>query len=857
MRRQVDRIAETVATAGGTVLLLGRPGSGRSRLALAVAEAAARLVEAGAGSFGDERVEVIVVPDGAALEALDSELLGSAAAGGPRQGVSAPILVLHDADRYGDGPLAALRRLRLPAGGAPGVRPSGRVTVGPRIIATASDLTGGAAILDGARTARVTVAPLDLAEAEQSLTDRLGGARIEPTTLRRWHAASGGEHHALLVQLRANERSGALRRRHGLVWVPPDEDALPEELVEELASGYTEAERTVLETVALAEPMAEPALLRLLDPEVTEDLLERDVLRSRDLPGGRHGLELAIPVNGRAIRESMAPSRRIERFAGLFDALTAASGASAAPAETPDELSRRILFGIEGGRPVPVDDIARAVSIAGAAADPRLLLRVVGVLSANADADDAAAASLRSANLSRLIGDDVALAAARAVAEQLLADPLAAEALPAALRTRLELSRIDHDFAEGRDLDQVFGELDAIERLLSESDEISREAVRTTRVRLALWAGDYATVRASDRGEQERGRILEWVRAPARSAVALVRLQEGRIGEAIRSADAAYHVNLLGRAPLDDTAEQQGFAWFIGHWAKGDLGTASAVLDEIDGGLRDAAPFERLSGFVGLSRALLALSEARWRDALALSELLLEDLPPRDPSGIAPLLHAIRALSSAALGELEDAVAALQRARRSDRGLSRALAGVRRRLMVQALQWMRIGQPGQEALALAQWARERGLDLIELQALHLAAVESKRLAGAVRARARELGTSVDPSVGAVILSHVEWIAEGGIATDVSEPEVRLLADLGMWVPLPQTTGLSGREREVALLPSLGYASKLIAERLHLSVRTVDAHLAKVYGKLELADREGLRRWFSAERSFGEGGLAED
>ena len=51
--------------------------------------------------------------------------------------------------------------------------------------------------------------------------------------------------------------------------------------------------------------------------------------------------------------------------------------------------------------------------------------------------------------------------------------------------------------------------------------------------------------------------------------------------------------------------------------------------------------------------------------------------------------------------------------------------------------------------------------------------------------------------------------------------------------------LSAREREIALLAATGLASKDIAERLFLSVRTVDNHLQRVYVKLGVGSRSEL------------------
>ena len=54
-----------------------------------------------------------------------------------------------------------------------------------------------------------------------------------------------------------------------------------------------------------------------------------------------------------------------------------------------------------------------------------------------------------------------------------------------------------------------------------------------------------------------------------------------------------------------------------------------------------------------------------------------------------------------------------------------------------------------------------------------------------------------------------------------------------------TEPITPREREIALLAADGVASKEIAERLFLSVRTVNNHLQKVYTKLGVTSRAEL------------------
>ena len=55
--------------------------------------------------------------------------------------------------------------------------------------------------------------------------------------------------------------------------------------------------------------------------------------------------------------------------------------------------------------------------------------------------------------------------------------------------------------------------------------------------------------------------------------------------------------------------------------------------------------------------------------------------------------------------------------------------------------------------------------------------------------------------------------------------------------------LTARESEVAVLAARDLASREIAERLGVSVRTVDNHLGRIYAKLGIDGRSGLQELF--------------
>jgi DNA-binding NarL/FixJ family response regulator len=118
--------------------------------------------------------------------------------------------------------------------------------------------------------------------------------------------------------------------------------------------------------------------------------------------------------------------------------------------------------------------------------------------------------------------------------------------------------------------------------------------------------------------------------------------------------------------------------------------------------------------------------------------------------------------------------------------------------------------------------------------------------GVIRAGAR--GYVTKTISGAELAAAVERVAEGdavfsprlaGFVLDAfrSGEEVGGDAELDELTP---------REREVLQLIARGYRYKEIAARLHLSVKTVEAHVSSVLRKLQLSTRHELSRW-AAER----------
>ncbi len=64
---------------------------------------------------------------------------------------------------------------------------------------------------------------------------------------------------------------------------------------------------------------------------------------------------------------------------------------------------------------------------------------------------------------------------------------------------------------------------------------------------------------------------------------------------------------------------------------------------------------------------------------------------------------------------------------------------------------------------------------------------------------------------------------------------------------PELDMLTTREQEVLRLIARGYTYKEVAERLHLSTKTIESHVSSVLRKLQLSNRHQLTAWANERR----------
>ncbi|MGO9151572.1 LuxR C-terminal-related transcriptional regulator [Mycobacterium sp.] len=361
-----------------------------------------------------------------------------------------------------------------------------------------------------------------------------------------------------------------------------------------------------------------------------------------------------------------------------------------------------------------------------------------------------------------------------------------------------------------------------------------------------------------------------WAAVATSSALALA----GRFGEVHRIADAGLRAAALSESGSDrfniGLTEATALTW------AGDFPAAERVWDRfaaMAAGVPEAnAMVCAMLGVVQLGRGALPAACSAFQDSISA-------MSPGFPSGWLMLVSAWSAQAEGARGDSAAAAAAL---RRSEDAYGPQVAVFLPELEL-ARAWERasVGQTSAaqtHAVRAAQVARQSGMYAVEMRALHTAVRFDDRsqterltelantlntpLAEAIAAHARGLadhdGDLLDAAanrfadMGAVALAadaaaqaareHARTRQRGKEVKSSTrahrlarQHEIRTPAVYSVAQPLP----ITDREREIATLVAIGLSNRQIAERLSVSVRTVEGHVYRIFAKLGIEHREQL------------------
>ena len=628
------------------------------------------------------------------------------------------------------------------------------------------------------------------------------------------------------------------------------------ELVALRLGHLSEAERTVLELLALCEPLGPARLDRLADPAAVAALERKGLIASR-MDGRRVGVRLAHPVYGDVVREGITPLRERALARSLADAVEAAG------ARRREDTLLRASLRLTGG---------------GGSAE----LLEAGALAARARHDHSLAERLARAAMAEGGGFDARFTAAEAAhflgragqAERELA-VLAADAASDAERARVALIRFDNAyFLRGREADL---------RLLDDA----ADAIADPFWRDRLLSRRFFVI-GSSRGPQaavKAGPAL--LRGPGSGPLTAVYLtvshglvRLGRLDDAMELLSPILGTPAMPTAdqPWDEWAPYGAAVYALVHAgrlseAEGLLTRAwSLVVDQPAAEVRSyvadwlavvhlqqgrvASAFRRATESYTLFQQLGRPVRSRWPYSAAVQALALTRQAGRAAETLAALdaldlpadllnetdLLQARAWSAVAVGDLPGARDQLEAAASLGEqigdliGAASALHGL-----------ARLGRARHVATRLAALAGEVDGDLVAARAAYANAIVARdsealeKVSDSFEILGANLYAAEARAEAAVLLRRA------GRARDAAAAEQkagRLLARCeGAVTPAVQAITarvfLTPAELDAARQAAAGRSSRQIAADMHLSVRTVESRLQRVYEKLGVCGRREL------------------
>jgi DNA-binding NarL/FixJ family response regulator len=840
----------------GNVVIVGPAGVGRTRLAreaLFLAEGKGRPTRWAAGTRAAARVPLGALAhllpavetgaDTLALLQQATRAIVGDCAGAPR--------VLGVDDVHLLDPLSVTLLHQLAAGGAVSL---------VLTVRTGNAVQDPAATLwkDGSAT-RIELQPLQREDAERLIGHCVDGL-VQTRTVERLWRLSGGNPLYLHELVEDGLRTGRLRR-YGDLWSWVGE-MVPSQRLSEIVLAHLgdmdTDEWRALKVLGTAGTCSVEQVVELSSPDAVTALERRRAID--DDAGGSEEIRVAHPLYAEVIR-SLVPEAERQRILRRLARDQAAHGCD-------EHLLRRAAVLLDSG--------------ATAHGGPLL---TAGARRAVAQMDLPLAERLARAAVKEGGGFPAHATLVEAVRWQgqpVLAEELATAAVPAASsdddRARLAAARALTLFCGLEQADQARAVLR--EARATVRDEGARALLAAAEAMLAFLGGD-------PHGAVRQGRTV--LSAPAgaahplaAAAVAAGLAVTGRTGQALTTAE----MGRLALASHPDPAERVythvtlAQAEILALGLSGQFGQLEQRAAELHRQNLATAPEWIGDAIACVHRGWAALASGRPHVA---SRWLAEALPAleeRDPAGLLPLCRSSLAAARALVG---DVCAARRLIDGSQPARARAIA-VFDPLRRMAEAWVaaaegRRGQAGALVLEAAEMAARQGQEAVEAILLHdgLRLGQGPKIVDRLYQQAERLDTPFMADLAAHAAASVADSAEGldqassrfeqtgalllaaNAATEAASAHERrgerraaaaarlraatLARECGLTrgpaldvLPLP---ALTAREQEVARLASAGLSNQAIADRLVVSVRTVETHLSNAYAKLGINSRADL------------------
>ncbi|WP_028266443.1 LuxR C-terminal-related transcriptional regulator [Arthrobacter sp. MA-N2] len=715
---------------------------------------------------------------------------------------------------------------------------------------------------------RIDLKQLTFQESHAWLESGLG-AKVSPSGAHALWTASGGNPHYLKMLAAELAESGALLKSDG-VWVLTSRSDVHGRAITDLITTRLgrlgSGERKVLEVLSLAKAAPLESLLALASADDVDSLEKRGILVVDDsLP---RMARLQSQLVGDVVRANVPPGRSNELRGELLEAMDPSLG-------QPSVVLSMAAWALDCGAKLGTDEVIEAAAMANRQLDARLALRLVRSIPSHSTMPGAVAEEARGL---MTLGD---LAGAQEVLT-FSADQSGDEAtLSEWVRLKLAecsilLARAETTAQACETLARIRGRLEDETASAGEGRDVSElwEDLVLAESQAASYSGSYAEMAAKleevlqdfeSHGVEFRLLAGSWLC----EAWALT----GRESEAADMAEqliAACHDPAVSVAAARRASSRLRFAFVLaGRWDH-----AAEMVQPGEDLL--GSPVEALPTAIDLPKAIFRCLQGRGQDGMEALLPVISQLRVQDNEGMLDVACTAAAYASALQGEQDQALSYLEEAStqlrrptwRKERTKKYFVALARERLegpeaAVEAL--LRLadvdrdeGAPGHEIFCLSSAVRlgavaaaPRLLD----SALHCQGRFAELCAAYARAT---IAGSAERLLEAAQLA--EDMQNDRFAFDIAETvlhvdqfqldktalrRARHLAETcRQRLRTPQSGNnegikLTARELEIARLAAKRESNKGIAEKLHVSVRTVEGHLYQIFGKLKIVERSEL------------------
>ena len=705
---------------------------------------------------------------------------------------------------------------------------------------------------------RVDVSPFTREQVDHWLRGALGGVIAAETLRQVWAVCAGNPFHLSEVA-RSGAASGTLRQESDVwIWsgaVPLSSKVI--ELVQHEIAHVGPQGRRALDLVAISRGVDRDVLERIVPAPVIDELLAQGLIavqyrehRQEGAPSHSASPELTArlphlecaPLFARVLyatasvaqrREILTTLRTVhgdqEDQTGLALVLSVAASLDCGLQESTTRILGALHAGLMGGRVVEVEQIATLALSALPMGDPARLT----VLNARAQAwrfrDQPARALLDVSQLrEELAATDVD-------------DESYARHVVEAAEIVMAIEQFHHD-----DTAAAVHALVVAERQLAARLGTPLPAETALKISVA----HIVALACAGRFNECREAAMALILGPEGSSPHVLPLIPLAVIDLVETGRILASQDLVQRSLGVATAHAGTRPWavaeilnagFLGLIGLGEVSAAEGVVAMLSA---DDSAFTSDPTSGHLSRGGLASLRGRWSDARAELHAANVQFAASDVIGLTAMTLVSEGLMAIASGDTVGGRELLARADAAPRRrYGASMHAEIRCLRLQAHSWLRSPDLFDQAVDLADWAAERGLHRVELDAVHLAVFalhgDGRLAAGEdLLERAHALAARVDGRRAQAQLAHV--VAMFSRDQDLILVANRELGERGVWLPLSQPTiALTRREKEIAGLAAGGLSSKEIADRLFLSVRTVDSHLSRIFAKAGVRSRREL------------------